>query len=263
MRCKYHPENLNVSCCHNCGNPICELCITEMPSWIMGFGYPDICPRCKQKKMNFNIKIIVIIFSFLLIYPFIFLFYQLLDIFYQSGNFIFAFGFFLFFFIIFLKERKKYQHWTKSIRERTISNEEIQHLIQNKQLKTCYYHNKKPSINNCEDCGKNICTNCSVIYYRYFFTYFSCIECFWKKRKRDIKFLMYISGSFLVLFLFILFFAIIIFLGRGWGKTLFSFYIIILLIGLFYGIFFFSSLNYYYRIKKKYIKWKKEIEINK
>ena len=147
INCKYHPQKLNLNWCSHCGTPLCENCVAEVPKWMMGFGYPDICPRCKQKKINFTMKIILILFIPALVISIIvhfFLFY--LYTFYISV--VGISGCLLYYATIFLKERKKYQHWVKTIDERSITNEEIQDLIQNQKLEPCKYHSTKPSLTN-------------------------------------------------------------------------------------------------------------------
>ena len=261
IKCKYHPNNLNINWCSKCGNPICENCIAEVPKLIMGFGYPDICPRCQQNILNFYLKICLVLFisviallsvlEFLMLPIYTFMIYPFIT------SVVGLSGFLIYFIAIYFKERKKYSHWIENINERNISNEEIQQLIQNQQLKPCYFHNNTPAINNCDECEKNICINCSTIYTRFMGVYFSCIECYWHKRKRDLKLFMKLFFSLLILFL-IAFISLTIIMK---GKNPLSFYILIIFSTLLFGVLFFSQLFYYKNIKNRYIKWKNEISI--
>ena len=155
----------------------------------------------------------------------------------------------------YLKERKKYHLWMKTIDERTISNQEIQHLIQSHQLLPCKYHNLRPSIDRCEECGTNICINCSTILH-FIGISFLCIKCFWERRKHTLKFL---RRLFIVLFAQLLIVSVFI-TSILWGRIPYSLGMAILILFLFYGIGLTILISSYRKAKKKYIKWNSELD---
>ena len=257
INCKYHSKKLNSTWCANCGNPICDECTVDMPkAWVR--VYPEICPRCKQKKLNFAMKLILIIYGSLLA------FHLTLQFLFQVFNpitllivLIIESGFVLYYINSFFKERMKHHLWMKTIDERTISDDEIHHLIRTQQLVPCKYHDFRPSINKCEQCGINSCINCSTISH-FIGVSFLCVKCFWDKRKRLLKILMvYFSIPFIILLTILIFMNI-----TFWGRNPLSFNIVVPLACLFTGIFLLCLYIFYRKAKKKYVVWKNEIVNN-
>jgi len=253
--CKYHPQKLNYGWCSQCGNPICEECTVKMPKAYVRI-YPDICPRCKQKNMNLIMKLSLILgISVIVIIFVIQLFISSLQTFIISV--VGVFGLLFYFIAIYLKERGKYNRWMATIEERTISDEEIQNLIKNNQLEPCKYHDMRPSINKCDECGINTCINCSTIFL-FPGIYFLCIECFWQKKKRVLKIFMWLFGVPFILLLAMFVPLTIAF----WGSNPLSFYIVVPSFCLYAGIILICLYVFYTKTQKKYEKWKNEITGN-
>jgi hypothetical protein len=134
--------------CQNCGNPICEECISKITP-VFSSDYPILCPKCKREKLNHIIKWYSLIDILILLPVPFFLFFanNIFEYFILISFSIVLAIYCLYLLYSYFTNIKKYNDWVKNIDEREILSKEIKELIQNQTLIPCKYHNESPGIN--------------------------------------------------------------------------------------------------------------------
>lgn len=187
VNCRYHSQKLNVEWCPSCGNPICEDCVT-MTSTLINIGYPFTCPECNRKKVDKFMKIFIpVILVFYILFLIILSYKQ--DLFLNIAT-LFSIILSTYMIISWIKVIKQYNIWKRNIDEYNILDENIQSLIQNKELQSCKYHHDLPGINTCERCGSIICARCSTIGPGFPSRRLLCIDCNWHYERNFLRIIL-------------------------------------------------------------------------
>jgi hypothetical protein len=194
--CRYHPDALNVDWCPFCGNPVCGRCLSSLPNGFIA------CQECKHEKMNSLNKLHYwgyFVGSFLItcffltlksnMFMTILLIILLIYVMVKESNWIKNL----------IKDRKEFFAWKRMANDHPISDETIQSIIQEQEMNSCRYHVDSIAINQCEICESNICPRCSRILREFYSERLVCFKCFWKRRKRVLKFFV---GSYLIMLIF-------------------------------------------------------------
>jgi len=173
IHCRFHSTALNAGWCSSCGNPVCERCITTLPTWAALPAWKPLkkvilCPHCKHRKM------VATSLYYILLWLFMSSFLVWFTIFDEKlGFFLIAYVISLFSYMIirfqfmeqysiktFINEHKKFQSWKKTLDELPIPADTFQTLIQDKKMEPCKYHPSVLGVTTCQQCGSNMCQYC-------------------------------------------------------------------------------------------------------